>query len=137
MDSGFKYLDQTADARVYAWGDNLEEVLHQAVLGMINIMIDTAIVEPRYDIEIEIQGEDDVSLLYNLLSEVLFIMEVKGVIPHDIDRLSIDKGKLKGVLHVDNLDDYVLHGEVKAVTYHEIYVLEANGRYEAQVVLDL
>jgi len=135
--SGFKYLDQTADARVYAWGESLEEVFHQAFLGMINIMVETSTVKPTNIIKIEIEGDDDTSLLYNLLSEVLFIIETKGVIPHDIDRLCINKGRLTGAMLVDILDGYALHGEVKAVTYHDIFVREANGRFEAQVVLDL
>lgn len=137
-DSGYKYLEQTADARIFVWADDFILLLKEAAQGVINLIIDTKKIEPKAEIDIEIEGKDNEEILFNLLSEILYIIDSKSFIMKEITMLDINNGT--AIIHLigDSTENYVFQGEVKAITYHDFFVERTlKGNYKAQVVVDL
>jgi SHS2 domain-containing protein len=137
----YKFLEHTADAKFQAYGKSLEEAFSNAGLAMFSVMVDSDQVKPAFDEEINVEGEDLKALLYNFLEELLFIYDTKGFILKEIKTIHVSKTEkytLAAVASGDlHLDQYVITGEVKAVTYSEMNITEENGVFTVQVVVDL
>jgi SHS2 domain-containing protein len=137
----YQFLPHTADAKFDAFGASLEEAFGNAALAMFSIIVDTGHVKPALEEEIAVSGHDDKSLLYNFLEELLFLIDTKGFLLHEIKKITITHGEnltltatVAGDMH---LDQYIITGEVKAVTYSEMEVAEEEGGFRVRVVVDL
>jgi len=86
--------------------------------------------------EIEVEGTDNENLLHNFLEEILFLFESQGFILSKVKKLKIANNKLTGELVGDN-GKYEIKNDIKAVTYHEMFVKKINGKFVSQVVLDV
>ena len=106
MKERFEYLEHTADAKFRAYGRTIEEAFENAASAMFNVMIDTDTVENEIFQEIELNSEDLESLLFNWLSEILFVFEVENLVfgKFIVEKLEQDKDDfrlyLTGSLHV-------------------------------------
>ena len=69
----YEYLDHPADVQLHSWGDSLEEAFEQVAMAMFAYITDMEYVEMRYTHEIEAEGIDMLSLLFQFLDEFLFI----------------------------------------------------------------
>ena len=73
----FEYFEVTADIGFKAYGKTLNEAFENAGLAIFNIISDTDDIEPKIEKSFEITSEDEVSLLYDYLEELLFLHEVE------------------------------------------------------------
>jgi SHS2 domain-containing protein len=137
----YNYLEHTADAKFQAFGSNLEEAFENSAIAMISIMCDPAKVTANKEKEIDIEGKDLESLLYNFLEEILFILDSDNQIAGSIKTIKIKKLKerysLKSVLLCDSASKYQFFGEVKAITYNSMFVKKQGKKFIVQVVVDL
>ena len=88
--------------------------------------------------EINVQGEDIPSLLFNYLSEVLFLTEVNGIVFGTAD-IRITGNDLHAILSGEPFDPHLHSGgtEVKGISYSGLMVgRDANG-YIAEIVFDV
>jgi SHS2 domain-containing protein len=152
--TGITFLDHTADVGMDVEAASLDQLLHRSALGMLALLrgaeeegggpaagpvLDAA---PSADatsgaapVPIEFRADDPVGLLAGWLRELLFLHEVRGA-----DYVGLE---------VDRLDERTLAGriltrsggraerEIKGVTYHELAVTEAGGRWRARVIFDV
>ena len=72
----YEYFDVTADIGFKAYGNDLNEAFENAGLAIFNIISDTSNVDSNITKSFEITSEDEVSLLYDYLEELLFYHEV-------------------------------------------------------------
>ncbi|XP_050788602.1 protein archease isoform X1 [Gopherus flavomarginatus] len=92
----YEYLDHTADVQLHAWGDTLEETFEQCAMAMFGYMTDTETVEPLDTIEVEAEGHDLLSLLYNFLNEWLYKFSAdQFFVPREVKVLYIDRMRYK------------------------------------------
>jgi len=142
----YKFFDKTADAKFQAFGNTLEETFKNAEEAMIGIMYDIdEVSNPDYDEmhrEIIVEGANLEALLYNFLEETIFLMNAEffvGVVTKIQIIHKEDIYKLKAILYGTQALNLESHGEIKAVTYNEMYVKfdEKLQKYTAQVVVDL
>ncbi|MBQ9027097.1 MAG: archease, partial [Methanobrevibacter sp.] len=68
----YEYFEATADIGLKAYGKDRNEAFENASLAIFNIISDTSEIDAVNTIEFEIDSEDDVSLLYDYLEELLF-----------------------------------------------------------------
>lgn len=138
----FEFFEVTADTGYWAYGNTIEESFENAGLAMFEVMTNTQNVKPVIKKEITIISEDEVSLLYDWLSELLFL--------HDTEFIFFSEFKVE--ITREN-DDYKLYGEVlgekinynkhnqanevKAVTFHLMNIKNENKIYKSRVILDL
>jgi SHS2 domain-containing protein len=121
----YENLEHTADVMIKAYGSSLKECFENAAYGMIDQIVDASSVVPRQEERIEVEADNLEDLLYNFLSEVLFIFDAKHIALVEFD-VDIQPGKLSCRARGEKFDRE-RHGpkqEIKAVTYHMLQVNE-------------
>jgi len=141
----FQLLDiATADMAFEAFGENLNELFENAALAMFEVMTDTKAVQPKIKKIIRVKSEDLKALLFDFLSEALFLKDSEYLVFSKykvaIKELPQKKGyELEAELwgEVWDRNRHEIRTEVKAMTYSEMEIeQQKNGKWRAQVVLD-
>ena len=140
------FFDKTADAKFQAFGNTLEETFKNAQEAMISLMYELSEVAnyefEREQREIIVEGTNLEALLYNFLEETIFLMNAEFFVGL-VEKIQIihreNIYKLKAILHGTQAINLESHGEIKAVTYNEMYAKfdEEKDKYTVQVVVDL
>jgi SHS2 domain-containing protein len=68
----YEYLDHPADVQLHAWGDSLDAAFEQVTIAMFAYMTDISTVSIESHIDVEVEGLDMQSLLYQMMDEFLF-----------------------------------------------------------------
>ena len=134
----FEYFDVTADIGFRSYGKNLNEAFENAGLAIFNIISDTEDINPTDEISFEITSEDEVSLLYDYLEELLFYHEVEFMLFSEF-HVEIDENlHLKATIKGEpiNWDKHERKTEIKAITFHKMHVKKTDF-VELQAIVDL
>lgn len=134
----YEYFEATADIGFKAYGKDMNEAFENASVAMFNIITDTGDVAQVKEIEFEISSEDEVSLLYDYLEELLFYHEIEFMLFSEFN-VEIDenlhlKAKIKG--EEINWDKHERKTEIKAITFHKMDV-KKTSHVELQAIVDL
>lgn len=139
----FKFLEHTADIKFQAFGRSMEEVFRNSALATSNAVYDGN-VEKTLTNEMKIQGSDKENLLYNFLDEIIFLIDAEKFLVSEVRDLKIKKSErangefeLHAILVGDSSEKYEIKEHIKSVTYNEMFVREEEGKWIAQVVLDV
>lgn len=135
----FRLLEHTSDMGIKAEGESLAAVFRQAALGLQQIMTSCTDIQAQQEILVEVQAQDREELLVNWLSEVIFLLETRQLLPAEFVIDSISDCRLQARVRGESLDAerHFLEREIKAVTYHQIRVERVAGGWRAQVFVDL
>lgn len=121
----YEVLEHTADLMVRAHGRTLKECFENAAYAMMDQIIDASTVRFSEQVDIAVEGDDNEELLYNFLSEVLFIFDARGLVLGRFDViLSPDRLECKAEGEAYDPERHSPKSEIKAVTYHELNVNE-------------
>lgn len=134
----FEYFDVTADIGFKARGKDLNEAFENAGLAIFNIISDTSDISPSIEKTFEITSEDEVSLLYDYLEELLFLHEVEFMLFSEF-HVKIDENlNLKATIAGEkiNWDKHERKTEIKAITFHRMDVRQTDIA-ELQAIVDL
>ncbi|MFQ5721038.1 MAG: archease [Candidatus Aminicenantales bacterium] len=137
----YQFLHHTADAKFRAFGSTLEEAFRNAALATASLMWDWRKINVRIEHQIEVEGRDLKQLLANFLEEIVYLFESKKFLLAAVDNIIFkkrgDKYRLKARFKGDKYkDSYNIHGDVKAITYNEMEILN-NDHFTLQVVVDI
>ena len=138
----FEFEDHVADIVVVAYGDSLVEAFENAALALFEVMTDTSTIEPRREDVFEVEGFDELSLLYSWIESfiIAFDVDLKLYSTFKIEKIekTQDGFKLKGKAWGEtfNPTKHPSRSEVKAITYHEMEILIQNG-IQLRFILDL
>ena len=142
--AGFEFREHTADVQVRSWGPSLEEAFSQTAYSLMatitpNLKKITAKVEKK----ITVEAEDIEALLFDFLSEFLYIFDVDELIfnqiyVHQIKRFD-DKFKLLATLKGEkfDLDKHEIGTEVKAITYSFMNIEKKHKSTIIDIVFDI
>jgi SHS2 domain-containing protein len=133
-ESGFLELAHTADWALQVWAPDLTRLLYEAARGMYVLMEIQLEQEQSIDIPIELEADDGESLLVAFLSELLYLGEEQGLAFDHFD-LDVQDYRLSGLLHGRLINSQLK--EIKAVTYHELEIIDQVGRLLVTVVFDV
>lgn len=143
MPGGWRLIPHTADLALAVSGENLEEVLRAAALGLWSVSWDVRHVRPEQSWEITAEGRDAETLLVNFLNELIFRHETDRVVWRKLERLVVEEDpggglRVRAVAKGEPLGlHHRLRREVKAATLHGLRIARRGGRLRAQVVFDL
>ena len=139
--SGYKYLDHMTDAVIEAYGSTLEEVFENAAKGLNDTMIDLKDVTADMDIRITAEGHDLSELLFEWLDKVMLLLVADGIVTCEfgVNIKNNSTYTLEGIAKGEklNLTKHHYKVEIKAVTYHEMQIVQHNGAFTARFLLDL
>ncbi len=134
----YEYFEATADVGLKAYGKDLNEAFENAGLAIFNIISDTSGIDALKEIEFEVTSEDEVSLLYDYLEELLFYHEVEFMLFSEF-HVEIDENlhlKAKIIGEEIDWDKHERKTEIKAITFHKMDV-KRTSHVELQAIVDL
>jgi SHS2 domain-containing protein len=136
------YLPHTADAKFRAFGATLEDAFKNAAYAMTDIITDHTKIDPNMQRKISISSEDEKSLLYDFLEQLLILLDTHGFLLREVKKISILEKKNRLVLIAYLRGDkhtrrYETKTTIKAVTYQEMEIKHERGRVTVQVVVDI
>jgi len=136
MESGFEYLDHTADVGIRAWGPTLEEAFARAVEGLVAYMVDVSDARAVGAARLVVEGESPERLLFRLLDETLDLLQSRLYV---VTRAKVRFEAGRVVADVEGEAwDAARHGhvhEVKAITFHDLEV--RRDPPEVRVIVDI
>jgi len=134
----YEYFDVTADIGFKSYGKTLNEAFENAGLAIFNIISDTSNIEPEREITFKIRSEDEISLLYDYLEELLFYHEVEFMLFSEFHVEIDDELKLKATIKGEDIDwtKHERKTEIKAITFHKMDVKKQSD-WQLQAIVDL
>lgn len=134
----YEYFEATADIGLKAYGKDLNEAFENAGLAIFNIISDTSGIDSLKEIEFEVTSEDEVSLLYDYLEELLFYHEIEFMLFSEFHVEIDDDLHLKAKIIGEEIDwdKHERKTEIKAITFHMMDV-KRTSHVELQAIVDL
>jgi SHS2 domain-containing protein len=135
----FEVLEHTADVGVRVYGRNLAELLKNAALALLSLITERETVRPDEEIVFEVEAETGEELLVKMLSEILYLHEVRKMVFADAEIELTDGLKLRGRLRGEKTDTsrHELLLDIKAATYHNLKIERVNDRFMAEIIFDI
>ena len=134
----YEILDHTADTGIRAYGVTELELFENAAWGMFDLMFDLTSLKPQRDVPVVAAGDSLEELLVNWLSELLYQAETLGLALcyFTVDRL--ETGGMQGSAGGTPASTTELRGPpIKAVTYHDLAVVETPNTWWARIIFDV
>jgi SHS2 domain-containing protein len=133
----FEEIEHTADWALRVRGRDLAELLRHAAEGMVSLLVgQTSEAEsPEVSVEVAIEGVDAESLLVNWLSELAYQAEMERLVFSQVDLAEVSPTFLRARFSGRRVDG--LHKHIKAVTYHNLEIVETPDGLEATIVFDV
>jgi len=140
----YKYLEDVslADIAFQASGETIEEMFVSAAEALFRVMVKLEDVRQKVKKEVRLEGDKHDTLLYDFLSELLFIKDTETVVFSKF-QISIKKeGKkllLKATMSGEKVDPKRMEmgDDVKAITMHEFFVKQIGKKWVSQVTVDI
>jgi SHS2 domain-containing protein len=132
----FEEIEHTADVALRVHGMDLMELLQNAALGMAHLICEENFLSDDYEEQfVEIRADDAEGLLVEWLSELVFLVEIKSFIFQSVDIQTISDTYFKAKVYGKTTRELKVH--IKAVTYHNLKIVETEDGLEATVVFDI
>ncbi|MBI2101009.1 archease [Candidatus Woesearchaeota archaeon] len=139
----YKFLEDVAiaDIAYEAYGKDLNELFENAALAVFELSADLKTVDAKEKIEFGLENEKIDNLLYDFLSEILFLKDSKYMVFNKV-KVEIKQNKkynLKAIVEGDNINPQKqrLENDIKAVTMHMFEVKKEKNMWKAVVVVDI
>ena len=139
----FKFLEKIAiaDIAFEAYGKTLNELFENAALAIFELSAEVETIDAVKKLEFELENEKLDNLLYDFLSEILFLKDSKYMVFNHV-HVTIKEGnknKLKTILEGDKINPEVQHleNDIKAITMHMFEIKKEKNQWKATVVVDI
>ncbi len=140
----FRVLEHTADVGFEAFGRTREEVFANAARALEDLIVPLEAIVPREEVRIQVEGRDDVSLLVNWLSELVYCFDVEGRLFSEFEvtvteDMSSNKVSLTARARGEAFDRsrHEVKVQVKAITYHQILFEKTLAGWRARIFVDI
>jgi len=137
----YEYLPHTADAKFIAYGEDIEEAFTNSAIAMSDIVTDHSRVAKKTAKIISVESEDEKSLLYDFLEQLIILLDGEGFLLAGVERLTIshnEKYRLEALVSGDaDHGKYEINTAIKAVTYQEMNISRTPGGVSVQAVIDI
>ena len=139
MPKKYEFIEHTADLGFKVYGASLEELFAHAAEAFFEAMVALEGVAEGTERSIEVEADALDDLMVSWLSELLYLFDAERLIFKSFQVKRIENNRLEATIRGEVLDParHEIKSGVKAVTYHQLYVKEKDGGWEAQVILDI
>ena len=135
-DAGFEEIEHTADWALRIRGSDLRELLVNAARGMSSLLVsEPAQIPLSIEEHFTIEADDAESLLVNWLSELAYWAETEGFVFAEFNLQKVSPTYLQAVVRGASVPDLQKH--IKAVTYHNLEIVETDAGLTTIVVFDV
>ena len=135
----YEPLSHTGDLGMLVYGRDVPELFAHAAWAMFDLMSDATRIQPRLTMTIHLEGSDFEDLLVRWLSELLYFYDTQRFLYCTATFNTLEPTRLAATVQGEPFDAtrHPIDTEIKAVTYHQIAVKQADGAWHAQVIFDL
>jgi SHS2 domain-containing protein len=135
----YEFIDHTADIGIRVSGENLAALFANAGYALFELLVDTHTLIPRQHRQLQCTACDLEELMFSWIHELLagFIHDSWTCTCFDV---SIRKkwslcSTLKGFQ--GTIPVHLLRYDIKAITYHDLYVRREDGGWVSQLIFDV
>jgi SHS2 domain-containing protein len=133
---GFEEVEHTADRALRISGINLRELMISAAQGMTQLMVGNASkISTEIEKSIELQAVDAESLLVEWLSELAYWAETEMLIFKKFRITDVSATRLQATVSGGKATELEKH--IKAVTYHNLEIIQTPKGLEVTIVFDV
>lgn len=140
----YKILEDVAiaDIAIEAYGKNLEELFENSALAIFEESANLKNVKEKEKKSIKINAPNIEDLLYDFLSEILFLKDTYSIIFKKSKIKIQKKGKkyhLNAELYGEKIDRerHELGNDIKAITLHMFKIEKTKKGYKGMIVVDV
>jgi len=135
---GYRVLPHTADTRIEAWAPARACCLEAAVRALVSTFADVTGAEATDSVEESFAESTDEDLLVAVLEEVIYLVEVVGVVPVTVDLVDEKAGRLAGSFAVAPLEAVEIWGPApKAIALSDLVFGERDNEWRCLVTIDV
>ena len=132
----FEVIDHTADWALRVHGQDMVGLLANAALGMATLLVEDLHEVPLNEVRhLELDAFDAETLLVDWLTELAYWAETELLVFHKFDLHSLSPTHVKATVHGSRVAQ--LENHIKAVTYHNLKIIESDAGLTATVVFDV
>jgi SHS2 domain-containing protein len=134
----YRELEHTGDLGIEVTASTRRELFRRAALALAALLVEPSNVECAEPRMVQITAGDDIDLMHDLLTELLQLFAADGFIWREV---AVEEQGL--TLHVtlqgESFDPnrHTPHGEIKAVTYHQLTVENVSNQWRARIIFDV
>ena len=136
---GYEFFDHTADVGIKAHGQTLTELFIHCAQGLRELIAEDSHIDARQVKAIQLSAADVESLLLAWLKELLFWFSTDRFLPERYEFDEVTETVLRGRVSGETFDPsrHVFGTEVKGITRHQLQVLQRDGLWRGQVIVDI
>jgi protein archease len=132
----FEVVEHTADWALRVYGRDLTDLLANAALGMAYLMVgDFGAVSLEEERTLELDAFDTETLLVDWLSELAYWAEDEQLVFCEFELSQVTEQHLAAVVRGGKAAELQKH--IKAVTYHNLEIVETEAGFETTIVFDV
>lgn len=134
----FQFIDHTADAGILVEAETLEGMFETAALGFSELITKVDSLNCPIQHQFRLQEDDIETLLVSWLQELLYLLDTEGLIFKRF-QVNLKDLALEATAWGEVFDPakHTTKTEIKAVTYHQLEVVEDDQGWKAQVIFDI
>lgn len=139
MKSSFEPIEHTADVGYRLFAPTLAELFAVAGRALFDAITELDSIQPQFERKVAVEAGDGEALLVAWLSELNYRCITELELYGEFVIEAISPTGVRATLKGEKIDParHVIQTEIKAVTYHELYVRQVEGGWEAQVIFDV
>lgn len=134
-------FEHTADLGLRIAAESLDDLFRTAAEALFNVITaDRSTIEPRESEAVDLRADSPETLLVDWLNELIFRVEVRHRFYGRFDVKVADDGRsLSATIAGEPIDPdrHVFNNEVKAATYHGLFVKKEADGWAAEVIVDI
>ncbi|MHA1369501.1 MAG: archease, partial [Promethearchaeota archaeon] len=73
MSTGHEFLDHPADIQLHAWAPTIEDLFRETGKSLMSIIVEGGTFSITKEIPVEVEAEDLKALLFDWLTEILYL----------------------------------------------------------------
>ena len=138
----YRFLEDVAiaDIAYEAYGKDLNELFENAAMAIFELSASLDTINAKQKLEINLENKKIENLLYDFLSEILFLKDSKYMVFKEVKVKIIQNKifKLNAILKGDTINPakQQLENDIKAVTMHMFKIEKSKSGYKATIVVD-
>jgi SHS2 domain-containing protein len=132
----FEEIEHTADRALKIYGRNLEDLLLNAARGLNSLMgADDNLNATPIAKSVELDALDTESLLVEWLNELAYWAEAEMLVFSEFNLQNVSPTQIKAKIYGIRVTR--LENQIKAVTYHNLEIIQSESGLAATVVFDV
>jgi SHS2 domain-containing protein len=134
----YETFEHGADIGIRGFGQTEAEAFENTAMALYSVMVNILPLEPKEKRTVMVSAPDHELLLVEWLNRLLSLSDIEHMVFSKFN-VTIEGTSLTGAAWGETLDRqrHEPNVEIKGATYHMLKVMEADGRFVAQCVVDV